>query len=116
MRKCLKLFLGLAAVVSLVMAYSSGPRVTDEAAGGSAYIEVCGRAIVHVPPGTQYVTCRGRVMKVLAIVPLEDGKARTESGDGGGNDCYCPNCCGSACGVVVACGTGLCTMYLYCGD
>ncbi|GEM_PF-1113246 len=134
MRKSIKLVLGIMVVVSLVMATSTGPKVDNEFTGGSAFIEVCGRGIVYIPPGTEYVTCRGRVMKVLGIVPLREGGTQTE---GGGSECFCPNCCGGACAVIVSCGqepeveatrsevvfeprstssAGLCTMYLYCGD
>jgi len=135
MKKSARLFIGLAAVLALVTAYSTGTKATDAASSSASYIEVCSRGVVYVPPGTRYVTCQGKVMRVLGMVPLRDGEYVPEAA--GGDDCYCPHCCGGACGVVVACGSafeaeangsdprferrgaangGLCTMYLYCGD
>jgi hypothetical protein len=135
MKKSARFFIGLAAVVALVTAYSAGTKATEAPSGAASYIEVCGPDRVYVPPGTRYVTCRGKVMKVLGIVPLRDGETVPERA--AGSDCYCPDCCGGACGVIVACGSafepgattsdarferrsaangGLCTMYLACGD
>jgi hypothetical protein len=75
------------------------------------------------------------VMRVLGMVPIRDGENAPEGA--GVDECYCPHCCGSACGVIVACGSaseaeatgpdgrferrsaangGLCTVYLACGD
>jgi hypothetical protein len=119
-----------AAVVLLVSAYSAGTKATRTAESSAKYIEVCSRGIVYLPPGTEYVTCRGKVMKVIGIVPLGDG-AQALGG------CGCPNCCGGYCTVTVACENkagnsaeedsyrsgqrssnagGLCTAYLSCGD
>jgi len=130
MRIFFKFFVGSAAVVLLVTAYSAGTKATGVSESSSKYIEVCSRGIVYLPPGTDYVTCRGKVMKVIAIVPLLEG-AQTLGG------CDCPQCCAGACTVTVACesnvensaqanddrwgqrssnGGGLCTVYLVCGD
>jgi len=135
MKKPARFIFGLAAVIALVTAYSTGTKATETSSSSAAYIEVCGRGLVYVPPGTKYVTCRGKVMKVLGMVPVRDDEAVPEAG--AVDDCYCPNCCGSACAVIVACesaletsdngadprfeprsagGGGLCTMYLACGD
>jgi hypothetical protein len=136
MKKSARFIFGLAAVVALVTAYSTGTKATEASSSSAAYIEVCGRGLVHVPPGTKYVRCQGKVMKVLGMVPLRDGEAMPEAAEGE-NDCYCPKCCGSACAVIVSCesvletsangsdrrfdprsttGGGLCFMYLACGD
>jgi hypothetical protein len=135
MKKSARFLVGLAAVVSLVTAYSTGTRATEASSGSSSYIEVCSRGLVYVPPGTRYVTCHGKVMRVLGMVPLRDGENTLEKE--GPDDCFCPKCCGSACAVIVACGSvletettvsdgrftrradasgGLCTVYLACGD
>ena len=98
----------------------------------SELIEVCADGVVYVPPGTKYVRCNGKVMKVLRI---ERGAYRD------GENCRCPHCCDGICYIIVACdplpqdildgverdcGTGeltfsdpdvqglLCTMYIGC--
>jgi hypothetical protein len=130
MRVFLKYFIVSAAVVLFVSAYSAGTKATETAESSAKYIEVCSRGTVYVPPGTEYVTCRGKVMKVIAIVPLVEG-AQTLGG------CFCPKCCGGYCTVTVACENkvgdsaeensyrwgqrsssagGLCTLYVSCGD
>jgi hypothetical protein len=135
MKRLSKVIVGLGAVVVLVSVYSAGTIDSRMSADKSSYIEVCSQGIVYVPPGTRYVTCHGKVMKVMGIVSREEG-AEIESG-GGAGDCYCPKCCGGYCAVIVSCGgapetetrtdgcasgtvasnaRGLCTMYLACGD
>ena len=135
MKKLSKVIVGLGAVVVLVSAYSMGTMDTGMSADASSYIEVCSQGIVYVPPGTRYVTCHGKIMKVMGIVSREDGEQI--DGGGGAGDCYCPKCCGGYCAVIVSCGgapetsasTGdcvsgpringgnsLCPMYLACGD
>jgi hypothetical protein len=135
MKKLSKVIVGLGAVVVLVSAYSMGTMDTGMSADASSYIEVCSQGIVYVPPGTRYVTCHGKIMKVMGIVSREDGEQI--DGGGGVGDCYCPKCCGGYCAVIVSCGDvpenttgvddyslgrdisggrGLCTMYLACGD
>ncbi len=69
MRKALKHFVWLIVVIFLVSSYSGGTKATAVAQKSSRYIEVC-RGLAYLPHGTEYVTCRGRVMKVIAIVPL----------------------------------------------
>ncbi len=103
MKKSARFFIGLAAAVALVTAYSTGTKATEASSGSASYIEVCTRGLVYVPPGTRYVTCRGKLMRVLGMVPLREGENMTEGQ--GGDDCICPKCCGSACGVIVACGS-----------
>jgi hypothetical protein len=135
MKKLSKVIVGLGAVVVLVSAYSMGIVGTAGSADASSYIEVCSRGVVYVPPETRYVTCHGKIMKVVGIVSGEEG-AESKSG-GGAGDCYCPKCCGGYCAVIVHCGpvpesaagaedcasgprtdsgNQLCTMYLACGD
>jgi len=135
MKKLSKVIVGLGAVVVLVSAYSMGTMDTGMSADASSYIEVCSQGIVYVPPGTRYVTCHGKIMKVMGIVSREDGEQI--DGGGGAGDCYCPKCCGGYCAVIVSCGgapetetgtgdwasgsatsnsNGLCTLYLACGD
>ena len=135
MKKLSKVIVGLGAVVVLVSAYSAGTVDTGMSADASSYIEVCSQGIVFVPPGTRYVTCHGKIMKVMGIVSREDGEQI--DGGGGAGDCFCPKCCGGYCAVIVSCGpvpesaagTGdctssprtdsgnsLCTLYLACGD
>ena len=135
MKKLSKVIVGLGAVVVLISAYSMGTVGTARSGDASSYIEVCSQGVVYVPPGTRYVTCHGKVMKVMGIVSGEEG-AESKSG-GGAGDCYCPKCCGGYCAVIVHCGpvpessagaedclsgprtnsgNQLCTMYLACGD
>ncbi len=131
MRKALKHLLWLTAIISFVSSYSVGTKATPLAQNSSRYVEVC-RGLAYLPPGTEYVTCRGRVMKVIAIVPLAqlEQNAQTEG------DCFCPDCCGGGCTVIVSCQAepeaapgdesrtrktganagGLCVAYLACGD
>jgi len=130
MRVFFKYFIVSAAVVLFVSAYSAGTKATGIAESSPKYIEVCSRGTVYLPPGTEYVTCRGKVMKVIGIVPLVEGAQTLGS-------CFCPNCCGGYCTVTVACENkvgnsaeeesyhsgqksstagGLCTAYLSCGD
>jgi hypothetical protein len=130
MRVFFKYFIVSAAVVFLVSAYSAGTKATGTAESSAKYIEVCSKGTVYLPPGTEYVTCHGKVMKVIGIVPQSDG-AQTLGG------CGCPKCCGGACTVIVACENkvgdsaeeksyrsgqrsssagGLCVVYLACGD
>ncbi len=132
MKKLSKCLLAALFFALLAAAFSAG-NSGDEAAQAqlsAKLIEVCSNGIVYVPPGTKYVTCRGKIMKVLAIVPKVEG-VQTET------DCNCPNCCGGWCGVTVSCeameepsagqdgcgcgkgtaaGGGLCTAFLGCGD
>jgi len=135
MKRLSKVIVGLGAVIVLVSAYSTGTIDTGMSAEASSYIEVCSQGLAHVPPGTKYVTCHGKVMKVIGMVSSEEG-AQIES-RGGAGDCYCPKCCGGYCAVIVSCGgapetatgtgdwasgsatsntSGLCTLYLACGD
>ena len=82
--------------------------VSEVSANSSKYIEVCSNGTVYVPPETKFVTCQGRVMRVIAIVPM-GAQAQVPS------DCNCPRCCDGACAVTVSCGGGgLCTVYLAC--
>ncbi len=95
--------------VFMITAYSVGTRATEAFSDSPKYIEVCSQGTVHVPPDTKFVTCHGRMMRVIAIVPLE---MRTQAP---GADCDCPRCCDGACAVTISCGNGgLCTMYLGC--
>jgi len=135
MKRLSKVIVGLGAVVVLVSVYSTEAVDTGMSADASSYIEVCSQGLAHVPPGTRYVTCHGKVMKVLGMISSEEG-AQIESG-GGAGDCYCPKCCGGYCAVIVSCGpvpesaagtsdctsgprtdsgNSLCTLYLACGD
>ena len=128
MRKLFNSFVGVGFVVFLVAAYPAKMEITRVVTKSSPYIEVCGRGIVYLPPGTKFVTCHGKVMEVIAIVPLVEG-AQVLS------DCNCPNCCGGVCTVTVRCepapeasaeaddcqsekksssGGGLCTAYIAC--
>lgn len=116
-------------ILLLSTAYSTGGRESANPEDSAKYIEVCRNGIVYLPPGTKYVTCHGKVMRVLYIAPL---MAQIESD----NDCDCPKCCGGLCGITVMCesepessseqkdcggcgtlasaGGGLCTAYLAC--
>jgi hypothetical protein len=98
----------------------------------SKLIEVCADGVVFVPPGTKFVRCNGKVMKVDRI---EEGVVRESI------NCRCPRCCDGLCYIIVACNPvpqeqldritrdcatgilyvenpqdlgGLCTMYLSC--
>ncbi len=125
--KCLIAVLFVAFLAAAHPAGNSEPIAPQESA---KLIEVCTKGIAYLPPGTKYVTCRGKIMKVLAIVPLSAGIQTA-------GDCDCPNCCGGWCGVTVYCQSvpipsettndcgcgkrtatagGLCTAYLACGD
>jgi hypothetical protein len=127
-----KTFFGLLFVVFMVSAYSAGTMATPLEESLGKYIEVCSQGTVYLPPGTRYVTCHGKVMRVLGIVRFMEGE---KSAPG---NCHCPDCCGGTCTVVVSCGTGaetamsmgecpevtasadekgdLCFAYLACGD
>jgi hypothetical protein len=108
MKRWPKYLVGLAAVVALVTAYAGGPEAGEAAADSPRFIEVCSQGTVYLPPGTKLVTCQGRVMRVIAVVPLE---ARAEAAP----DCNCPRCCDGACAVTVSCdGGGLCVAFLGC--
>jgi hypothetical protein len=108
MRTSAKCLVGLAVVLFLFTAYSSAPVNRDPAPPAAKYIEVCSNGTVYVPPETKFVTCYGRIMRVIAIVPAG---AQTLSNP----DCNCPRCCDGACAVTVSCGGGgLCTAYLGC--
>ena len=108
MKRFPRYLVGAAAVVFVFTAYSRGPIVTEVAASSSKYIEVCSNGTVYIPPETKFVTCNGRVMRVIAIVPL-GVQAQ------GASDCNCPRCCDGGCAVTVSCGGGgLCVAYLAC--
>ena len=130
MKKVSKCLLAALFVAFLAAAFPAGDGESAAPPESARLIEVCSNGIVYLPPGTKYVTCRGKIMKVLAIVPLTKG-AKTET------DCDCPNCCAGACGITVTCdgmeespagtndcgcwkrsaaASGLCTAYLSCGD
>jgi hypothetical protein len=133
MKMLAKMFIGLLFVAFMVTAYSAGTMATPLEESFGKYIEVCSQGTVYLPPGTRYVTCHGKVMKVLGIVRLLEG----EKSAPGGN-CHCPDCCGGFCTVIVSCGGGaeaagtmgkgadvtgsgdekgdLCFVYLACGD
>jgi hypothetical protein len=109
MKRLLKCFIGIAIVIFLVTAYSSRPIGVEVASAASKYIEVCRNGTVYVPPGTKFVTCQGRVMRVIAIVSLG------AEPKGAPVDCNCPKCCDGGCVVTIACeGGGLCVLYLAC--
>src|SRR4030042_2132774 len=94
--------------VFFITAYSTGPIVREVAADWSKYIEVCSNGIVFLPPETKLVTCHGRVMRVIAVVPMGAQTQVTAN-------CNCPRCCDGACAVTVSCGGGgLCVAYLGC--
>lgn len=109
MKRLFKGLIGTAIVLFLVTAYSSRPVALELPPAEAKYIEVCSNGTVYVPPDTKFVTCQGRVMKVVKIVPFEAGARAAPA------DCYCPKCCEGACAVTVACdGGGLCVLYLAC--
>jgi hypothetical protein len=107
--KMLPKYLLRAAIVALMItAYSWRPIIGEVTADSSKYIEVCSYGIVYVPPETKFVTCQGKVMRVIAIV---SGGVEARLAP----NCYCPRCCDGACAVTVSCGGGgLCTIYLTC--
>jgi hypothetical protein len=130
MKKVAKCLVAALFIVFLASAYPAGSKESAASEQSAKYIEVCSNGIVYLPPHTKYVTCHGKVMKVLAIVPRVEG-VQIEGG------CNCPECCGGWCGVTVSCpmdeepstgtndcgcgkrsaaGGGLCTAYLGCGD
>src|SRR4030043_1434496 len=108
MKASVKCLVGLASIICFFTAYSSAPINGDATPAAGKYIEVCSNGTVYVPPETKFVTCQGRVMRVIAIVPAG---AQTQ----GASDCYCPRCCEGGRAVTVSCGGGgLCTIYLAC--
>jgi hypothetical protein len=133
MNRFFKFLFGISSVVLLVSAYSAGTKDAAMYADTSQYIEVCSRGLAYVPMETRYVTCQGKVMRVIAIVPTREGEEAQTQAEGGG-DCLCPRCCGGFCGVIVTCGSaepeaagnergpnsessgagGLCTLYVAC--
>ncbi|MDH7512187.1 MAG: hypothetical protein QHH14_04475 [Clostridiales bacterium] len=132
MRKVSKCLVAALFISFLAAAFPAGNGESAPAQAGESakLIEVCSNGIVYVPPGTKYVTCRGKIMKVLAIVPRVEG-VQTKG------NCECPDCCSGMCGITVYCTSvpessagrddcgcgnrsgqtgGLCTGYLSCGD
>ncbi len=109
MKKLSQCAVCLVFVLFVFFAYPTGTKTSPIDATPGPHIEVCSNGIVYVPAGTRFVTCRGRVMEVIAIVSLAEG---TEAAGG----CQCPLCCGGLCTVTVRCGMpgGLCVMYLAC--
>ncbi len=132
MKSWARIFISILSAVVMVTAFSAGTKATATAGGHPKYIEVCSNGTVYLPPGTKFVTCHGKVMKVIAIIPLEENQMQTME------DCSCPRCCGGTCTVTVSCGAepepssttdncpgaisnmsrsgSLCTVYLACGD
>lgn len=109
MRIFARYLVGAATVVFFLCAYSRGPIIGEVSANPTKYIEVCSNGTVYLPPDTKFVTCNGRVMRVIAIVPAGGAQPKVVP------DCYCPRCCDGACGVTVSCGGGgLCIVYLAC--
>jgi len=129
MKRILKTLTAALFVLSLSAAYSTGVNETALYEESAAHIEVCTNGLVYLPPGTRHVTCHGKVMRVLYVVPIR----------GEMQSCDCPQCCGGLCGITVICaevpepssgeahcsacgtatsagGAGLCTAFLYCGD
>jgi len=107
-------FIFFAMVLFLVTVYPMGTKKGKEALNSSAYIEVGGDNIACVPAETEFVTYNGTVMRVIDVIPLSENiEMRPPEGD-----CFCPNCCGGACAVIINCtnkGTrGLCVMFLTC--
>ena len=131
MKKFLNYLAGIVLLLFLIMVYPAETGSTQEAPSASPYVEVCSRGIVYLPAGTRFVTCHGRIMEVIAIVPLAEGAGAQKA-----SGCHCPNCCGGVCTVIVRCtdapeaasesnecpsesnsasgGGGLCTVYLAC--
>ncbi len=122
MRVLVKGLIGLFCIGFMVSAYSVGTAAAPSEESFEAYIEVCDGNDAYIPPGTKFVTCHGKVMRVLGFVRMPEG----EKGAPGG-DCRCPQCCGGICVIVVSCGDeaaasgmadkgDLCFVYLACGD
>lgn len=110
-------------------AYTTGGRGASSPGESTGYIEVCTNGLAYLPHGTRYVTCHGRLMRVVYIAPHMEITENVE-------DCDCPKCCGGLCGITVMCesapepssgqadcggcptsasaGGGLCTAYLAC--
>ncbi len=128
MKKIWKYFVGVVLVVLLVSAYSAGTKGKEVTSSSPKYIEVCSAGTAYLPPGTKFVTCHGKIMEVIDVVPLVGGEQML-----GG--CDCPRCCNGFCTVTVRCGAapepsseadkvrtgkkslgsgGLCTAYLAC--
>ena len=77
-------------ISSLAIIQANTASNTDE-----KIIEVCKNGIVYIPPGTNYVMCYGKIMKIIKVVPYEPGKDSEA--------CACPQCCGGECYVIIAC-------------
>ena len=112
MKKIGGYFIIFATVLFLVTVYSMGTRTDKAVLDSSAYIEVGGDTIPCVPPGTEFVTYNGKVMRIIAVVPLAENQAA------GSANCWCPHCCDGVCARITRCtdsGTrGLCVIYLTC--
>jgi hypothetical protein len=110
-----RFLVGMIVVIFLTTAFSAAPKATEIVASSGGLIEVCNRGTAYVPPGTEYVTCQGKVMRVVGKVPLRGGQGAQESQVIG--DCWCPKCCGNTCAILVSGGGGnLYILYLACGD
>lgn len=121
MKMLAKSLFGLFLVGVMVSAYSAGTVAVPVEESFSGYIEVCEGKDVYLPPGTKFVTCHGKIMRVLGIVRMMEGEKSLPG------DCRCPECCGGTCVIVVSCGNeaaaagmedkgDLCFAYLACGD
>jgi hypothetical protein len=82
------LFVSLSTVVHLV-----GTRAHSKSSEYSELVEVCSGSIVYVSRSMNRVLCNGEVRRILRFEPYS---ANLE-------DCYCPNCCGGRCAVIVSC-------------
>ncbi len=98
MKKLWKYLVGVVLVVLLVTAYSAGTKATEVTSSSPKYIEVCSHGTAYLPPGTKFVTCRGKIMEVIDVVPLADDVQIL-------GNCSCPQCCNGFCSVIVRCGT-----------
>jgi hypothetical protein len=106
---------GMIVVIFLTTAFSAAPKATEMASSPEGLIEVCNRGTAYVPPGTEFVTCQGRVMRVVGRVSLRGDKGAQEAQVIGG--CWCPKCCDGACAVAVSGGgSEIYILYLACGD
>jgi hypothetical protein len=83
----------ISAILILFLGLSAGVATKPEPIDGEKIIEVCMNGIVYVPPGTKYVTCRGKIMKIIRITPYKRGD----------ESCVCPRCCDGICAVIVSC-------------
>ena len=89
----LKLILALSLFSLALAVFLPGYISSVQSSRSSKLIEVCKDGPVYVPPGTKFVKCHGKILRVVKIERFDPGKS----------DCLCPKCCEGNCGIIISC-------------